>query len=349
MVTTLFNLQVMMKKLNYAKSNLGGTYNEIYWAVEHRGSDSNVKIIICADMGRINVFTNEGVERMKEYAVSQFENVPKENVLLVGIISKKRHDITARNTILLDPFAEKCVINNVSPLFEPELSYIKEEKKDRIRQEKHLDALTANAVHEHSAYVIYILMAILLMIYASITTTKNELFGISAEAVFKNGESYRLITYLFVHGGISHVFGNCVSLFVIGRLYAKRKNALDVLVVYLGSGIISGTVSIFWSMVATNTPEVMTVGASGAIFAQLGAFMANILCDSATIGRRKPYVKYAAFVIILNLLGGANVDLVCHIAGFVSGAFLEVILCKADSIWAKTRFIETRDKKLTSF
>ena len=350
MITSMFHLRVMMQKLQYHKTNFGSEIRTIYYKVEIIDGKHVPKVVVCLDTLKHKVYTNEGVERAREYAMCQFEDLPKENVLVIGLAQKDYNSITAPNSIFCEPFKDSYSAWKVNDLFKEELDYIKELVKDHKRQEAHINASYGPIIQPHSTYAVYLMILLLIYLYFKGFGRDVAMNGISAWNVFKGGESYRLVTYLFTHGSVPHLLGNCLSLYIMGNKYMTRRNTFDFLLVFFASGIVSGVATISWSMFISGSPTVSTVGASGSIFALLGAFITSILMDASTKGRRKVYIKYALYVLGINLvMGGAGTDHICHFAGFFSGMVLEFMLTKADSIYANTRFVETRDKKITSF
>ncbi len=87
--------------------------------------------------------------------------------------------------------------------------------------------------------------------------------AIYAPRVF-NGESWRLATGMFLHGGFSHLIGNCLALYVLGLASERAWGRGRALFIYFFSGIAASLVSAFMQ----TRPA---VGASGAIFGLMGA------------------------------------------------------------------------------
>ncbi len=91
---------------------------------------------------------------------------------------------------------------------------------------------------------------------------------------------WKLFTYMFVHGGLSHVLVNMLGLFFIGPSVERTIGPYRFLILYYISGILGG---LGWSLIADPIPminaygvQVMEypycVGASGAVMGILGAF-----------------------------------------------------------------------------
>ena len=83
------------------------------------------------------------------------------------------------------------------------------------------------------------------------------------------GESPRLLTHLFMHGGWAHLLGNMIFLFVFGDNIEDRFGHVGFALFYLGGGIVAAVVQV---LLVYDSPFPM-VGASGAISAVLGAYI----------------------------------------------------------------------------
>lgn len=77
-----------------------------------------------------------------------------------------------------------------------------------------------------------------------------------------------LLTSLFIHGGIGHIVGNMLYLFIFGPAVEERTGAIRYLWFYLLSGVASGAAMVAMGP-ASNVP---VIGASGAIAGILGAY-----------------------------------------------------------------------------
>ncbi len=78
-----------------------------------------------------------------------------------------------------------------------------------------------------------------------------------------------LFTSMFIHGGILHIAGNMVFLWVFGDNVEGRLGHLWYLIFYLAAGVAAA-----WTQIAINLDsEVPTIGASGAIAGVLGAYL----------------------------------------------------------------------------
>lgn len=77
------------------------------------------------------------------------------------------------------------------------------------------------------------------------------------------------ITYMFLHGGFGHLFGNMIGIFFFGPRLEQRLGAKGFLTVYFAAGI-GG--AFFESLLALFLGPVSMVGASGGVFGILAGF-----------------------------------------------------------------------------
>ncbi len=151
--------------------------------------------------------------------------------------------------------------------------------------------------------------------------TVSEYGAVSKNAVL-SGEWYRLITYMFIHGGISHYLGNSLSLYILGSRVEKYYGKVNMLIIYFTAGIGAGVMS----MLFNNVPA---VGASGAIFGLMAGILVYTKIKNRSVDGFDNY-----FVIIFAIMGIfsgfliAGVDNWGHIGGFASGIIASIILLK---------------------
>lgn len=146
--------------------------------------------------------------------------------------------------------------------------------------------------------------------------------GAKDNSLIAAGQYWRLLTCMFLHGGILHLAVNMYSLFAVGpvieRFFGKKK----YLAIYFISGICSSLLSFYM------TPQV-SIGASGAIFGVLGACLVFGVEMKDQIG--KDFMINVIAVIVLNLFLGfsvAMIDNYGHIGGLVGGIATSFLLFK---------------------
>jgi len=142
----------------------------------------------------------------------------------------------------------------------------------------------------------------------------------------KYGETWRLLTSVFLHSGISHLIFNSIALLAFGNLIETVFGKRNFLVLYLCSGISGSALSV------TFNPNTVSVGASGAIFGMLGGliiyyfFMKKVNPDYA-----KNNLFGLGLMLLINLfygLSSSRIDNWAHLGGLLGGMFCSFVLIK---------------------
>lgn len=143
--------------------------------------------------------------------------------------------------------------------------------------------------------------------------------------VMEKGQYYRLITSMFLHFGISHLFNNMLVLWFIGGTLEKLAGHIRYILIYFLSGIIAGGISMGYNIFAGSTP--VAAGASGAVFGLTGALLYVVLINR---GRVEGFtIKQMLVLAFLSLYGGftsQGVDNAAHLGGFFSGFIICMIV-----------------------
>jgi rhomboid protease GluP len=152
-------------------------------------------------------------------------------------------------------------------------------------------------------------------------------FGANAGFYTLSGQWWRLVTYMFLHGGLLHIGFNMWCLWDLGGLSESLYGRWTYAAIYLITGIAGGLASVAWN------PGVLSVGASGAIFGLAGALIASFYLGEFSLpsvaigGTLRSLIVFAVF----NLgFGGMfpGVDNAAHIGGLVSGLILGALIAK---------------------
>ena len=145
-------------------------------------------------------------------------------------------------------------------------------------------------------------------------------------------EFYRLLTSMFMHGDWDHLINNMIVLLFIGGNLESIAGRYRYLLMYFGTGILAGLTSVGYNMwkEAGNVSffdTTISIGASGAIFGIVGAFLYIVIINRGRIAE----VSAAQMVlfVVLSLYSGivnSQIDQAAHVGGFISGFLLAVIL-----------------------
>ncbi|HVO74927.1 MAG TPA: rhomboid family intramembrane serine protease, partial [Ignavibacteriaceae bacterium] len=82
-----------------------------------------------------------------------------------------------------------------------------------------------------------------------------------------------ILTSMFMHGGIAHIFGNMLFLFIFGDNIENRIGHFRYFIFYILSGILASIAHVYTTKITGGNLLVPTLGASGAISGVLGAYM----------------------------------------------------------------------------
>ncbi len=158
-------------------------------------------------------------------------------------------------------------------------------------------------------------------VHAQYDNDKLAQLGAILPGTLQRGEYWRLLAAMFLHGGWIHWASNSWALYQLGTLYEILFGTRRFAIVYFISGICASAAS------ATHLVGEPAVGASGAIFGVLGAFIFSIYRSPRYRGQpwTRGLIGQLVFWIGLNLVIGfsiPHIDNVAHIGGLITGLLL---------------------------
>jgi membrane associated rhomboid family serine protease len=149
-----------------------------------------------------------------------------------------------------------------------------------------------------------------------------------------------LFTSMFMHGGIAHIAGNMLFLWIFGDNIEDRLGHLRYLTFYLLCGVLASLAHVFATAAFSSDPSSMLVpslGASGAISGVLGGYLVLHPTRRVTVILFRFLTDVPAYIAIgiwfafqlisgLGMLGGGSqqggVAYAAHVGGFVAGVVL---------------------------
>ena len=155
-------------------------------------------------------------------------------------------------------------------------------------------------------------------------------------AVRLNGEYYRVFTSMFLHADIDHLLNNMFILFIIGKKYEEIEGKIRFILVYFLGGILASIASLSYNMFMGN--EIVSLGASGAIFALIGASVATVVkCrDKLRTVSKRQMILFALFSLYAGFRS-TSTDNIAHLGGFVAGFLIGLVISeksgKQEGIW----------------
>ena len=179
-------------------------------------------------------------------------------------------------------------------------------------------------------FIIVLMNVVVFLVLSVMGDTQDAVFMLNHGAswepyILEYGEYYRLVTCIFLHFGIDHLFYNMLLLICLGDSLEQIVGKLRYLMIYLLGGVAGNIVSV-WVSAGTENYAV-SAGASGAIFAVVGALLWIVIRNG---GRLKGYSSQRLFLMaaltIVNGLTTTGVDNMAHIGGLAAGFLLGMLL-----------------------
>lgn len=176
--------------------------------------------------------------------------------------------------------------------------------------------------------VIYVIIAIMLIFFITeeyLGGSKNfltllNLGANSKQLVLQENQYYRLITSMYLHAGLMHLFFNCYVLYSFGNFLLSILGNKNFLLIFFISGIFGSLASVIF------TKATISVGASGAIWGFLGSTLALSVFPSYYVADsyRSILLKTTGINILINL--GISllpmIDIWAHLGGGIAGFML---------------------------
>ena len=145
-----------------------------------------------------------------------------------------------------------------------------------------------------------------------------------------------LLTSMFMHGGLAHIGGNMLYLFIFGDNLEDRMGHGRYLLFYLISGILASLAHVYSSAFLGDDLLIPSLGASGAISGVLGGYLLLFPRRQVTVILFRIITRVPAIFAVgiwflfqliegLGMLGGATgggVAYAAHIGGFIAGFLL---------------------------
>ena len=148
-----------------------------------------------------------------------------------------------------------------------------------------------------------------------------------------------LLTSMFMHGGLAHLFGNMLFLWIFGDNLEHRMGKVKYLIFYLLCGLIASLAHVFSTMAFGQNPYIPSLGASGAISGVLGGYLllhptrgVHVIIFSFIVRTVPAFVAIGLWFVFqlingLGMLGqgsqeGGGVAYAAHIGGFIAGLLL---------------------------
>lgn len=138
------------------------------------------------------------------------------------------------------------------------------------------------------------------------------------------GEQWRMVSAIFLHGGIFHLLLNAWALWLFGPVVEQELGRVRFLTIFLATGLFASAASYAF----VSSPVQVSVGASGAIFGVVGAFVAYNYRHrelALAAARLRGLVPFLILNVIIGVAGSSFIDWRAHLGGFAAGLVAGVV------------------------
>ena len=166
--------------------------------------------------------------------------------------------------------------------------------------------------------VVSTLLAINIIVYfiTIIPGIGDQVFwwGMSINAAIAQGEWWRVVTAIFLHGSFTHILFNAFSLFVFAPDLERLVGKWRFLIIYFASGLAGNILTYI-----VQGPTYASVGASGAIFGVFGAYAALVYYTRNNFPQLKQVILPLLIVSVIMTFLSPGTNATAHIGGLATG------------------------------
>lgn len=152
---------------------------------------------------------------------------------------------------------------------------------------------------------------------------KYVIFGAQYGPLLDMGDWFRIVTAIFVHGGILHLFFNMYALYYLGTIVEHLYGPWRYIVIYAVSGVVGNLISLMFYY------DAIVIGASGALFGLAGiAVVAGFKSDTSYYmrGISVSLIPMVIFNIVYGFIPGSHINNAAHLGGFATGVLLGYLI-----------------------
>lgn len=166
--------------------------------------------------------------------------------------------------------------------------------------------------------------------------------GIGHNISVYHGEYWRLVTPIFLHGGLGHVLFNSFALVLFGPALEQMLGKTKFIFAYFITGI-AGNIGTYVIDPVSITPH---LGASGAIYGLFGIYIFMTLFRKDLIDSGNAQIVTVIFVIgLVMTFIQPNINIAAHIFGFLGGFAIGPVILKNTEPFSMARNRPRRKKQ----
>jgi len=327
---------------------LNNNKNQRYWLVKSYNISENARKSDELINKTFNEFArnSEAEFHSKKYLerLDHFEKVQPSDLKIQGIeaIKKLIPNVNTKNIILLTAstsnLADKAksytkyifisFFTGIGILFilliKPKYRTGNPKKKRSKKHNDDLKEILLFFIPRGSHYITSILIDINIIVYVVLlffnvdfmhpTAQQLTNFGGANCVLIASGQPWRLITAMFLHAGIGHLIYNMLALALIGHLVEPILGRKKYLILYIGSGLISGIAFLLLGKIG------VSVGASGAVFGLFAVGFTFAIINKIKFLRNLIGIYAGSSLLLGFIIPGT--DNLGHIGGVIGGLLI---------------------------
>lgn len=139
-------------------------------------------------------------------------------------------------------------------------------------------------------------------------------YGVGSNFLLAEGEWWRFITPMFLHGGLPHLLFNMFALFVFAPELERLTGKTRFITVYALAGLFATAATYFLQPL-----NYTHVGASGAIFGIFGAYGALMYYGRRTMPQLRQILLPIIVISVVMTFLMPNINVTAHITGMITG------------------------------
>lgn len=176
--------------------------------------------------------------------------------------------------------------------------------------------------------IIGITLFVYLLQFISGSLITNALLYAGVYSQPANFEPWRLLTTALVHGSIFHVLLNMYTLYIFGQFLEHLLGRGRYVALYLLSAL-AGSLGVLFLA----DPFTAVVGASGAIFGLMGAFL---VIQRRLGGNARQLLILIGINLVIGFIPGLNIAWQAHVGGIIGGAIVGLIFVQTRNLRQKS-------------